>query len=69
MVTTTIRTLRSGRLPKARRERAQVVLIGQARQAGEDIFQVGERIFAVALAGDDQRVEDRRALSCGASRP
>ena len=54
--------LRRGRLPEARGERAKIVLIGQARQPGDDVLQVRERVLAVALAGDNQRVEDGRAL-------
>ena len=49
-------------MPEARGELAQVVLVGQAGQTGEDVLEVGERILAVALAGDDQRVEDGGTL-------
>ena len=52
-----------GRLPVYGQQGAQVVLIGHARQVGEDILQVCQRIFAVALARHDQRVEDGRALA------
>ena len=53
----------AGGLPAGRGERRQIVLVGQAGQAGEEVAQVGERILAVALAGDDQGVEDGRALA------
>jgi len=33
-------------------------VVGQLGQAGEDITQVRKGIFAVALAGDEQRVDD-----------
>ncbi len=53
----------AGGLPAGRSERRQIVLIGQAGQAGEEVAQVGERVLAVALAGDDKGVEDGRALA------
>jgi hypothetical protein len=55
--------LRDGRLPQARGEGAEVVAVGHSRQAGEDVPHIGHRVFAVTLARDDQRVEDRRALA------
>jgi hypothetical protein len=63
MVTNEATGLGRGRLPAVRRELAQVVLVGHAGQPGQEVAQVGERVFAVALAGDDQRVEDGRALA------
>jgi hypothetical protein len=45
------------RLPVYRQQRLQVVLIGHAWQPCEQVLQVSERIFAVALTGHDQRVE------------
>jgi hypothetical protein len=63
MVTTTITTLRSGREPEARRELAEVVLVGHPGKAGEDILEIGERVLAVALTTDDQGVEDGGALT------
>ena len=41
-------------------QRAQIGAIGHERQTCEQILQVRQRVLAVALAGDDQRVEDRR---------
>ncbi len=38
-------------------------MIGHPRQAGEDIPEVAVRVLAVALAGDDQRVDDGGALA------
>lgn len=51
------------RLPARRGELPQVVLVGEAGQAGQEIAEVGERVLAVALAGDDERVEDGGALA------
>jgi hypothetical protein len=53
----------SGRLPVDGQERTQVVAIGHTGQAGEDVLEVRERILAVPLAGDDERVNDGRALA------
>jgi len=53
----------SGRGPVARGERVQIDLIGHPRQAGEHVAQVGERVFAVPLARDNDRENDRRALA------
>ena len=53
----------AGRLPAGRSQRPEVVAVSHAGQAGEHVAQVNRRIFAVALAGDDQRVNDRRALA------
>lgn len=55
--------LRRSRLPRARREGAKVVTVRHPRQRGEDIFHIGHRVFAVALARDDERVQDGRALA------
>lgn len=55
--------LRERRLPIGRRESVDVVLVGHGREPGEHIFQVDERIDAVALAGDNDRINDRRALA------
>ncbi len=49
--------------PVARQQRSEVVTIVHARQTREDVPQVGERVFAVALTRDDDRVEDGGALS------
>ena len=49
--------------PVGRRQRIQVVLIGHRGEPGEDVAQIGERIFAVPLTRDDDRVDDRRALA------
>jgi hypothetical protein len=53
MMTIDTDTLRLGWLPVEWQELAEVVLIGHPRQAGEDVFEVRERVLAVALAGDD----------------
>jgi hypothetical protein len=68
MMTNEATLLCAGGLPAGRSERCQIVLIGQAGQAGEGVAQVGERVLAVALAGDDRGVEDGRALA-GGKRP
>jgi hypothetical protein len=57
--------LRRSRLPRARREGAKVVTVRHPRHTGEDIFHIGHRAFAVALARDDERVQDGRALARG----
>ena len=38
-------------------------MIGQGREAPEDVGEVRQGVLAVALAGDEQRVEDGRALA------
>lgn len=63
MVTNETRDLRSGGLPAGRQQGAQVILVGHCGQAGEEVLEIGERILSMAFAGDDQRVEDGRALS------
>lgn len=50
------------RLPVLGREGAEVVLVGHPGQPGKDVLQVGHGILAAAFAGDDERVQDRRAL-------
>ena len=50
-------------LPVNRQEWGEVVLVAHRRQAGEHVFHVSVRVFAVALAGDDDRVDDGRALA------
>jgi hypothetical protein len=55
--------------PEGREQRVEAVLIGHRRQAGEDVAQVGERVLAVAFAGENQRVEDGRALPDAGDRP
>ena len=54
--------LRGGH-PVLGHERGDVVLIGHSRQPGEDVAQVGVRIFSVTQTGDDQRVENGGALA------
>ena len=49
--------------PVDRSEGVQVVAVGEGGQPGEDIAHVGVRILSMALAGDDDRVDDRRALA------
>ena len=50
-------------LPALGRERVEVVLVGHPGQPGEDVLQVRQRVDAAAFAGDDERVQDRRALA------
>ena len=50
------------RLPVLGREGAEVVPVRHPGQTGEDVLQVRERVFPVAFAGYDERVQDRRAL-------
>ena len=52
-----------GRRPIVREQGAKVVARGHAGQASKYVAQVGEWVLAVALAGDNQRVEDRGALT------
>jgi hypothetical protein len=54
-----------GRLPAGRGQRAEVVTVGHARQSREHVAQVNRRILAVALAGDDQRIDDRSQAGVG----
>ena len=49
--------------PVDRSEGVQVVAVGEGGQPGEDVAHVGVRILSVALAGDDDRVDDGRALA------
>ena len=51
------------RLPVFRREEAQVVPVRHPGQPREHILQVRQGILPVAFAGDDDRVQDRRALA------
>jgi hypothetical protein len=51
------------RLPACGSEGGEVVLVGHCGQPGEDIAQICERVFSEALAGDDDRVNDRGALT------
>ena len=55
--------LQRSRLPQPRRESAEVVAVGHPRQASEDVLHIGQRVFAVTLARDNQRVEDGGALA------
>ena len=55
--------LQRSRLPQPRRESAEVVAIGHPRQASEDVLHIGQRVFAVTLARDNQRVEDGGAFA------
>ena len=50
-------------LPVLGREGAEVVLVGHPGQPGEDVLQVRQRVFPMAFAGDDERVQDRGALA------
>ena len=49
-------------LPVLRREGAEVVLVRHPGQSGQDVLQVRQGVLPVAFAGDDERVQDRRAL-------
>ena len=49
--------------PVARQEWLEVVTRGHLRKTRQDIAEVGQRILAVSLARDDQRVDDGRALA------
>ena len=62
MVTSMDRNLRA-RLPERRHERFQVILVRHRWQAGEDVAQVKQWIDAPAMAGNDDRVQDRGALA------
>ena len=55
--------LQRSRLPQPRRESAEVVAVGHPRQASEYVLHIGQRVFAVTLARDNQRVEDGGALA------
>jgi len=50
------------RLPVLGREGSEVVLVRHPGQPGEDVLQVRQGVFPVSFAGDDERVQDRRAL-------
>ena len=63
MVPIEIEDAYSSRRPVGRSERVQVVLIGHPRQTSEYVTHIGERIFAVTLTRDDDRVNDRGALA------
>ncbi len=64
MVTIAMRFGRgSRRLPMGGQQRGEIVAIGHFRQASEDVAEVSKRILAVAAARDDERVDDRGALS------
>ena len=63
MVTNKNEALRSRRLPIDGQQRPQIILVCHARQPGEQVFQVSQRILAVTLTGHDQGVEDRRTLA------
>ncbi len=52
-----------GRLPARWGQLAEVVSVCHAGQAREYVAHVNRRILAVALAGDDQRVDDRRTFA------
>ena len=45
--------------PVCRSELSEVVLVAHGRQAGEHVLHIREWVFAMALAGDDDRVDDR----------
>jgi hypothetical protein len=60
-IATTNRTLLW--LPVEWGQGVQVEAVGQRRQPGKDIAQVGLAILCVALAGDDDRVNDGGALT------
>src|SRR5208283_3827591 len=49
--------------PVDRSEGVQVVAVGQGGQPGEDVSQVSMRVLPMALAGDDDRVDDGGSLA------
>jgi hypothetical protein len=53
----------TGRLPASGSEGGEIVLVGHCWEPGEDIARIRERVFPEALAGDDDRVNDRGALT------
>jgi hypothetical protein len=57
------------RLPVLGREGAEVVLIRHPGQPSQDILQVRQRVFPMALTGDDKGVQDRGALPSVSVRP
>ena len=68
MVTITISSLRYGAkvlrgLPVNGEQGREVVLVAHCGQTGEHVLHVRVRVFAVALTGDDDRVDDGRSLS------
>ena len=59
-------------LPRRGSQRREITPIGHREQPAEDIAHIREGIFPVALAGDDQRVDDRGTLAapgCTMTRP
>src|SRR5581483_8639546 len=55
--------LKSHWLPVSRGQHAEIILVGHSRETHEDVFQIGEWVFAVSLTRHDQGVKDRRALA------
>ena len=51
------------RLPFRWRQQRDMVLVGHGGQPREHVFDVDERIDAVSLAGNHNRINDRRALA------
>src|SRR5690606_19069211 len=54
-----------GVLPAGWQERAEIVLVGHARQAAQDVGEVNLGVEAVAAGTFDHRVDDRAALAGG----
>ena len=50
-------------MPVYRQQWREIVLVAHRGEAGEHVFHVGVRVFAVALTGDDDRVDDGRSLA------
>lgn len=50
-------------LPSLGQARALVVLVGERREAGEEVAQVCERLVAVPVAGHDDSVDQCHALA------
>lgn len=51
------------RFPVGRGEQGEVVPVRHGGQSGEHVLEVGKRIDAAALAGDDQGVDDGGAVA------
>jgi len=59
------RSGRGGWFPAGRQQRAEIVLVGHARQAFEHVGEVGFRVVAVALGTFHHGIDDRGALAGG----
>ena len=52
-----------GLLPIRRKQRRKIGLVAHARKAAEQVRHVGQGVFAVALAGDDDGVDNGGSLA------